>query len=287
MEGATNSAPELLLVRKHNMRENVIAILHAIRIKDWSVQVLIHSLCAQAYFVSTDQPIAPYLTYFGWTTLYVAVSMAAGYLFNNVADFKSDQGKERPYLRTKRHVTLATVAAVILVVARPKSRSSHVRLCVGTNHRLVSTRCRTRLFATTHSTQGAKAARLTSASVTQRVPAFLILAIGAPTFDAMATLAISAWLAVVGAVFIVEHQLEDLDSDIASGTSTWMTENGRSAGERLRRTLYYVDIGTSYTLAVFLFLRSSDLLDMILAVSWLVVSRGLSRGVQHYFQRQS
>jgi flavin-dependent dehydrogenase len=73
----------------------------------------------------------------------------------------------------------------------------------------------------------------------QRIPSFLMIVLAFPPRVA-AALSIAVWLFIVGVLFIVEHQLEDLANDQRFGVRTWATARGRLRTQRTRFRLYRI-----------------------------------------------
>ena len=260
-------------------------MIRALRIQDWSVQVLIHWACALVYALVTSPPPLPYFVVLVWTTAHVAGTMTAGYLLNNVADYRADALKPRPYFGDPREVVLAAVlgcALLLVTLSWVHSVAESLwlpliawgQLAIGLGYSLPPIRFKERGVL-----------GLLTPAASQRLPAFLLLVAAAPVFDPWAMGLLAGWLMLVGLLFILEHQLEDLDADRRSGTRTWMTAAGRERGVRLRDLIYRLLAVSSIMVAAFVAVRVPTVAGLLAAVLCVLGGTALSASIRRHYAR--
>jgi 4-hydroxybenzoate polyprenyltransferase/flavin-dependent dehydrogenase len=208
-----------------------------LRVADWGIQLLLLWCAAFAYHAGSGIGAGAYVSHVARVSAISVLVLAGAYLFNNWCDRAQDRMKatcERRAQDSPRLVLALAVAAfaggIALAVALyprgwvPAVGAAQVAGAVAYSVRGVRLKER-------------GAWGLLAAAMLQRIPGFLMVVVGfAPRWPAAA--AILAWSFVVGLLFIVEHQVEDLSADRGAGVRTWATRAGRLRAQRLRHRLY-------------------------------------------------
>jgi 4-hydroxybenzoate polyprenyltransferase/flavin-dependent dehydrogenase len=157
--------------------------------------------------------------------------VAGGYLVNDVVDATADREKRDgalPARGTRTAKLVGAVAAIAggLVLAWALSLAQRVfvaiTLLLGLGYSLPGLRLKERGVL-----------GLIAAAALQRLPVFVLMVEWPPRSPGLAV-ALGAWLFALGLVFILEHQLEDLDADRRAGVRTWAAGVGRATAARAR-----------------------------------------------------
>lgn len=211
----------------------------ALRVADWGVQLLLLWGLALVYHAGSGLAALPFVRHLAAVSAGTAVLMAGAYLFNNWCDRDADRHKARHDALAQRRPGLVLALAGACLGGGPVllwllARSPAVA-AVGAAQAAV---------AVLYSLPGPRLKErgrwgLVAATLAQRVPALVMLALGFPV-RAATLAALLGWTTVVGLLFIVEHQLEDLRTDSRTGVRTWAAGAGRLRAQRARQRLYGV-----------------------------------------------
>ncbi len=210
-----------------------------LRVGDWGIQLLLLWVGAFIYFLVSPVDPVRYLAHLALVSAWSALFLTAGYLINNYCDRDQDREKEysEPRVQSDPGMVLAVgvaclVCAAVILVALAPNRSvimvGAVQIAGGLAYSLPGIRLKER-----------GAWGMLTATTMQRVPGFLMVVLAFPQRPA-AAIAITIWFLVMGLVFILEHQLEDLADDKRTGVRTWATVRGRLRTQRARYRLYRI-----------------------------------------------
>ncbi|HTK32068.1 MAG TPA: glycosyltransferase [Candidatus Saccharimonadaceae bacterium] len=201
-----------------------------LRVADWIVHWPIVLVAIAAYAAGAPQGIGATIARIAWILVLQSLLVAAGYLVNDVADRDADRGKlgaPRPprEVRMKRALAVAAIGAgLAMSVALGFATAALATLWVvlGIAYSCAPFRLKERGLV-----------GVISAAALQRLVPFLMV-VGWPPRAAALAVAIALWLFALGVVFILEHQLADVDDDLRSGIQTWTTRVGRARAAVLR-----------------------------------------------------
>lgn len=205
------------------------SVVHASRLKDWGVHILLYAICGMLSRVSwTGQDGKFWDAYLIILGLQVPAYLAA-YLLNDVADYDTDihrtTARGRPSKGSvARSAVLALavycIAAAIVLDPLPLALALLTGL-VAILYSLPPFRLKTRGVL-----------GVIVAASFQRLPFFLMLVLETGGAN-IATLLIATWLLGTGFLFIVHHQCEDAEHDRRSGAKTWIARRGIAFGSRI------------------------------------------------------
>lgn len=215
----------------------LVAAARSLRLADWGVQLPILWLVSGTYFLAS-LPLSParYLAHVVAVSLCQALLLAGGYLLNDVFDRHPDRmkpGRGAPSASGARRRGAAAVALLALGLAiahamNPPALAAIVwiQVVLGVAYSAPPVRLKERGVL-----------GVLAAALLQRLPGFLMIAVAFPapiTLTAM----LASWLALLGLITLLEHQLSDEPWDLAGGVRTWCVTGGRSTCLVARRICY-------------------------------------------------
>lgn len=242
-------------------------LMRFLRVGDWLIHVPLVLVAAMVYSGRAAEnfwPPVPRLI------VMMTLLVAGGYLINDVADAATDREKHagaaptRAMLMTKLMTALCLMASG-LVLARalppPQAIFIAIALLLGIGYSLPGPRLKERGVL-----------GLISPAALQRLPVFALMVEWPPRSPGLAV-ALGAWLFTLGIVFILEHQLEDFDTDRRSGVRTWATGGGRAKAARARAGAGWVLMGLALIVAIIRMRAVGDALPALLvpAATWLAL----------------
>ncbi len=193
------------------------------RVTDWGVHVGVFLLCALSYAAAFDRLPQGFPATVLWLVLLQLLCYPGGYLLNDYTDFDSDRSKVRHLTtelrRPKRWIILVLFLgglAVALGSSRPALLACWaVTAAAAIAYSVPPLRLKVRGLA-----------GVATAALTQRLPFFLALCASHPV-RSMAAALLTTYLGCTGVLFILHHQVTDLEMDRATGTPTWAVHRGR------------------------------------------------------------
>jgi len=193
------------------------------RVADWGVHIGVFVLCAMLYATGFDR-LPPGL----WTTvlrlvLFQVIWYPAAYLLNDYVDIEDDRAKAPDRASEVRRPSLWLILLLFLGGTVWAWGASHTAglVCVAVTaaaafaYSVPPLRLKLRGFA-----------GVVTAALGQRLPFFLWLCVSHPV-RVMPAVLLTAYLACVGMLFILHHQVEDLEVDRATAVMTWGVRKGR------------------------------------------------------------
>lgn len=256
-----------------------MAIVRFLRADHWGIQLPILWLAAAALFLTFAAPPDAYWAWVGWISLLQVLALAGVYTLNDYFDWEQDASRQSAPLASRGSRVAAAVpllgTSLILAPALlpdPVAIATiWTQVAFGVAYSAPAVRLKERGVGGV----------LTAAGM-QRVPPFVALAAvsGAGVYEATP---ISCWLFIVGLLFIIEHQVHDLDSDRAVGVSTFMlalTPAGRTA---VSRTLYALLPITAAAAGMLLIAPWPDVGAIAAATTLLLGSAVLRRILRRYY----
>ncbi len=224
------------VTRRLDAEDSILAgsrpAMRMLRADEWGVQLPILAIAAAVYAAFLRVDITAYVATVARVVLCTSLMLAGAYVFNDYCDRDDDRlktGRRRGDVARPRRtlITAVVLFASGLVVARvflPDRRALFIvamQALAAIAYSCPPVRLKERGW------MGAA-----TATVAQRIPAFWLVAIAYPV-DATSAATLTAWLAFVGALFILEHQIEDIDNDRRAGVRTLATGMGRTRARRL------------------------------------------------------
>jgi chlorophyll synthase len=211
--------------------------LHALRAGEWGVQMLLLAIVAAVYYGTIDAGVAAYAAAVSRVALWTVFLLAGMYVFNDYCDRRADAHKPSFPRDAAAHPRRTLILAVALSTAglalagvlapRPAVRIlAGAQLLAGIAYSAPPVRLKERGWW-----------GVLTAALVQRIPTFWMVVLAFPV-SAAAAWTLTAWLAVAGLLFILEHQIEDLDADAAAGVRTLAAALGRERARRLVTRCY-------------------------------------------------
>lgn len=225
--------------------------IDAVRAREWGVQLIILWLITAVYYGTAAVDLPRYVMQVARVTVWSAFILAGAYVFNDYCDRRADSVRtgsaHTPSLRPRATLLLAVASCSIgVALAFRLAGDSRVRFLVilqvlaGLAYSLPPVRLKERGWA-----------GVAAPALFQRLPNFWMVALAFPVATRGA-LAVSVWLALTGLLFIVEHQLEDIDADRGSGVKTLAIDRGWAWTQRAVSIAYrlFVAVGAVAALAL-------------------------------------
>lgn len=201
----------------------VRTFLRRSRIREWSVQVGVYALCGALYAAGFDRVPAGYQTTFLCVLILQLFLYPASYLLNDYVDIDADRIKvaERSH---KVHRPSLPLIVLLFGGGVLWALIACQRIAVGAVVVMIAAAVAYSVPPLHWKVRGL--AGVATAALAQRLPFFLILC-ACHELRPIAAAWIVVYLSLVGLLFILHHQAEDLEVDRASGTRTWGVQKGR------------------------------------------------------------
>ena len=214
-----------------------------VRLRDWIVQLPLVVVPAAVYAFTTVANARDFWISCAWVIAIQTPLVMAGYVVNDLCDARADREKRGGALPSPRErraqwalAAVATLAGLALSMALPPAPRLAIwaMTLAGFAYSLPGIRLKER-----------GALGLFAAASLQRLPAFALV-IPWPLRDPALAILLGFWLLGIGLVFILEHQVADVDADRRAGVCTWtararprprrnVARSRRGAGARDRR----------------------------------------------------
>jgi 4-hydroxybenzoate polyprenyltransferase len=203
--------------------DRVRVFLRRSRIVHWGVHVGVYALCGALYAAGFNRVPAGFQMTFGSVLILQLLLCPATYLLNDYIDIDGDRIKapgrahdlHRPSLRL---IVLLFSGGIVWALAACHGVAGGVvavLVAAAVAYSVPPLRLKVRGFA-----------GVATAALAQRLPFFLILC-ASHELRPIAAAWIVGYLGLVGLLFILHHQGEDLEVDRAAGLRTWGVRKGR------------------------------------------------------------
>lgn len=233
---------------------NLRNLLLFCRVFEWGVHLLVFILIALCCYFTIVITLTKYLYYVLGVSAYFIFVASFGYICNDFSDRDIDmkQGKTK-YLTSLPSVYVRLILSLLIVLA------IGVLSILNSSFEIIALGIFQIIFAYLYSMKPIRLKErgilgIFSAAIIQRIPPLIILSI-LTSLNIFVVVYVSAWLSILGGLFIIEHQIEDHKVDYLSGVKTFVVSIGIKKALRYRSYSYYTFYLFVSLLIMFDFLR--------------------------------